>query len=386
MSDAAPEGTKAERTAGAKNDGAGQPGAPRPSPVPRPASALCPYCGEVSRDMTRCSACGGPFDPLSRQATQNAMGPWFVRDPGRPFRPGCSFAELRRAVERGRIGPETIVRGPTTHQFWAPARRAPGLANLLGVCHACGGGATQKDYVCRHCGVAFPSPGDRQHMGLVDSRPLPGRDRAEAIVSDAGPSVRSGGDWAFNRVLAESSSIDAEGVTLHIGRRRRRSPLWPVAAMVACALVVGVGLGVGIGRLPSLLQDGVTPEPSSRQAMAPGEEERASPRGDGASGVAAESVGTGVRGSTESASIGGDVGETDTLPAERIEESMVAERAGDWSERLVSLLLEDSLGSVATARELVRRDRRDGREHAISTRAEGYVDRRFQVVRIRTLP
>ncbi len=334
--------------------------------------------------MTRCSACGGPFDPLSRQATQNAMGPWFVRDPGRPFRPGCSFAELRRGVERGRIGPETIVRGPTTHQFWAPARRAPGLANLLGVCHACGGGATQKDYVCRQCGVAFPSPGDRQHMGLVDSRPLPGRDRAEAILSVAGPSGRVGGEgWGFNRVLADSPSIDAEGVTLHIGRRRRRSPLWPVAAMVACALVVGVGLGVGIGRLPSLLKDGVTPEASSRQALAVGEEERAAPQRDRASGVAAESVGMGVRRSTESAPAEAEVGEDS---AALIEESMVAERAGGWDERLVSLLLEDSLGSVATARELVRREDRDGREHAISPRAEGYVDRRFQVVRIRTLP
>ncbi len=363
-------------------------GAPRPSPVPRPASALCPYCGEVSRDMTRCSACGGPFDPLSRQATQNAMGPWFVRDPARPFRPGCSFAELRRAVERGRIGPETIVRGPTTHQFWAPARRAPGLANLLGACHACGGEATPRDFVCRRCGVAFPSPADRQHLGLVDTRPLPGRDRREAIVSEAGPSAGAARErWSANRMVDEAPSIDAEGVTLSIGRRKRRSVLWPVAAMVACSLVIGVGLGVAIGRLPAVAPEGGGVEMARPLASAPAERSDRTEASAGAdpsgAGLASAQERSGVRTIAENRAAEGEAAK----PTPEAGEPVEAGRGGDeWTERLLGLLLEDSLGSVATARELVRREGRNGRDHAISTRAEGYVDRRFQVVRIRTLP
>lgn len=342
--------------------------------------------------MTRCSACGGPFDPLSRQATQNAMGPWFVRDQAKPFRPGCSFAELRRASERGRITPETVIRGPTTHQFWAPARRVPGLANLLGSCHACSGEASGKDYVCRHCGVAFPSPADRQHLGLIDTRPLPGRDRPEAIVSLASPGRRSdtGGRAPDERTPVVGGSIDSEdvvGAGFSFGRARRRSALWPVAAMVACALVVGVGIGVIAGRLPALVEDGLRPMASELPVAAGGDEQRGvaqTDRRDARPGAVAAESPDGVGESTESRVPDAEVVSADAEPEASPADSQGSARA--WDERLLGLLLEDSLGSVATARELVRTESGDGRDDAILTRVEGYVDRRFQVVRIRTLP
>ncbi|MCA9288858.1 MAG: hypothetical protein KDA05_09760, partial [Phycisphaerales bacterium] len=48
----------------------------RPRPKPQPRVELCPYCGAESINTTRCDRCAGKFDALSKQATQNAMGPW----------------------------------------------------------------------------------------------------------------------------------------------------------------------------------------------------------------------------------------------------------------------------------------------------------------------
>ncbi len=156
-------------------------------PVPVPRVVLCPYCGEVSKDPARCDSCRGHFDPLSRQATQNSMGPWFVRDTVNPFRPGCSFEVLKGLAKRGKVGLNTVLRGPTTNQFWSPARRVPGLANLLGVCHNCGWTVGTDDEVCLSCGATFGFHTDRQHLGLTEVRLLPGHADPEAIADAASP-------------------------------------------------------------------------------------------------------------------------------------------------------------------------------------------------------
>jgi hypothetical protein len=159
-----------------------------PFPASRPGSILCPYCGEVSADPRRCGKCGGHFDPLSRQASQNAMGPWFIRDTANPFRPGCSFDTLRELVRRARITPETIIRGPTTHQFWAFAARTPSVANLLGLCHSCRKPARPDEFSCRACGASFTPDTDRQHLGLAPVHLLPGQASPEMIAAASMPS------------------------------------------------------------------------------------------------------------------------------------------------------------------------------------------------------
>src|SRR5690606_27434669 len=124
------------------SDSAAHPASPAPAGTSAPNGAppkryLCPYCGAVTADARRCSGCGGHLDPLSRQATQNTMGPWHIHDSAQPFRPGCSFATVRKMIERGQIARRTILRGPTTRQFWTFADRTPSVANLLGMCHNC---------------------------------------------------------------------------------------------------------------------------------------------------------------------------------------------------------------------------------------------------------
>lgn len=152
-------------------------------------AVLCPYCG-ASASGSRCASCGGLFEPLSMQATQNEMGPWFIRDLAHPFRPGCSHGTLRRLADRGRITPETILRGPTTRQFWSFARNVRGVAHLLGECHNCHGPASADEYMCRSCGAVFESPKDRQHFGVGPVRLIPGQAPPEVVARS---SIQSGG-------------------------------------------------------------------------------------------------------------------------------------------------------------------------------------------------
>ena len=151
---------------------------------------LCPYCGNQQGAAEQCEACHGLLDPLSRQATQNQMGPWFVRNERNPFAPGMSYDRLRQMAMRGRLKRESVIRGPSTRQFWALACNAPGIACLLGECHNCHGSVEHDEYMCRSCGVVLSWSSDRQHMGLSPVKLLPG----EAPAAEVASSGMSGGE------------------------------------------------------------------------------------------------------------------------------------------------------------------------------------------------
>lgn len=155
-----------------------KPSPPTPTtspPTPKPRLTICPYCGSQTRSHTACEGCRGKFDPLSRQATQNAMGPWFVRDEANPHRPGCSYGTLIGLIERGGVTADTVLRGPSSRQFWTLARWCPGIAHRLGVCHSCQQPAQPKETDCGHCGASFRVAGERQRLGLGEVRQLPGQ-------------------------------------------------------------------------------------------------------------------------------------------------------------------------------------------------------------------
>lgn len=129
---------------------------------------LCPYCGRTqSARNLRCEGCAGHFDPLSLMATQIDMGPWFVRDETRPFRPGCSYEQLKQLIEAKKIHPTTVLRGPTTRQLWSIAQNIPGVAHLLGICHACGDRTGTENTQCQNCGESFSPVEARNTLGLL---------------------------------------------------------------------------------------------------------------------------------------------------------------------------------------------------------------------------
>lgn len=137
---------------------------------------LCPYCGHTQHAEGRCAFCGGLFEPLSRRATQIAMGPWYIRDKSNPFRPGCAYEILVKMIRGGAVTPTTVIRGPSTRQFWSIARNVPGVAHLLGYCHACGAHVPKDATDCPVCEASFKPPKHRNELGLQ----FPNRRAAES--------------------------------------------------------------------------------------------------------------------------------------------------------------------------------------------------------------
>jgi len=103
---------------------------------------------------------------MSQIATQLAMGPWYVRDADRPFMPGFNEAILRQQVTSGRITANTILRGPTTNQFWMNAADVPGVSRLMGTCHACHQAVEPTDTACHFCKADLSLPDDVDALGL----------------------------------------------------------------------------------------------------------------------------------------------------------------------------------------------------------------------------
>ncbi len=95
------------------------------------------------------------------------MGPWTIRDRRQPFRPGCSYDVLVSMAKAGRIKGTTILRGPTTRQFWTLARNAPGVAHLVGYCHQCGHHVEGTEDACPKCQTPFRAVKVRDHLGLM---------------------------------------------------------------------------------------------------------------------------------------------------------------------------------------------------------------------------
>jgi len=112
-------------------------------------------------------------------------------------------------VAAGKIRPDTVLRGPTTGQFWSTARRTPGVAGLLGICYACqktvpigpglsadhpNGPAHARPDHCPACGAATGHAPDRQYLGLGPVHLLPGRTQlqrsAHATGQDDNPGAR----------------------------------------------------------------------------------------------------------------------------------------------------------------------------------------------------
>lgn len=141
-------------------------------------STTCPYCGvdlgSTADSSNRCFSCRGLLDPLSRQASQNDMGPWFIRDDKLSFRPGCSYEVLRALAIKGRLTRDAIIRGPSTRQFWMAAAQTPGIGHLFGSCHSCGTDCSPSDVTCDECHASFVIESNRQHLGLGPIHLIPG--------------------------------------------------------------------------------------------------------------------------------------------------------------------------------------------------------------------
>ncbi len=219
-----------------------------------------------------CTACHGRFDPLSRQATQNHMGPWQVRDESNPFTPGFDDAALRKLCKRGRIHLNTVVRGPTTRQFWTLASNTPVVAALLGQCHSCHAPVGEGHAACASCGADLFPPTPRDALGLAPVQPLPGqadpREVAEAALGASRAFVPAPPASTASGATAQAAAGRATERRLRREVTRLRQRVTALA--IACVFLAVAGLGVTFqDRLRTLVAPPTTAPTSAGNPQAP---------------------------------------------------------------------------------------------------------------------
>jgi hypothetical protein len=137
----------------------------------------------------------------------------------------------------GLITEQTVIRGPSTRQFWTYAIRTPMVANLIGRCHSCQSKVGPSEFSCRSCGAVFTPETDRQHLGLGPVRLLPGQAAPEIIAAASG--VDEGGASAESPERAPLAPAGEERDDPAPRSRRSRRSAW---LLVVPLLAVGLGV------------------------------------------------------------------------------------------------------------------------------------------------
>jgi len=146
--------TGSQTSAGpARTSSSPSPGRHADSEVPSlPFEPVCPFCGLLHENAGgTCPRCNMEDTPVTREATQAKLGGWFVYQARNPAAPGMNFVTLLGLIERGRVNRKSILRGPTTAQFWRYATRVKGISREFGLCWNCGGEIRSTARVCPKC-------------------------------------------------------------------------------------------------------------------------------------------------------------------------------------------------------------------------------------------
>jgi len=113
---------------------------------------VCPFCGTTREtDLGPCQHCSLEDTPTTRAATRTKLGPWYVLQSRNPSAPGMNFATLMMLVQKGRVTARSVLRGPTTGQFWKHAAKVKGVAREFGLCWNCGGDIARNGRACPSC-------------------------------------------------------------------------------------------------------------------------------------------------------------------------------------------------------------------------------------------
>jgi hypothetical protein len=139
---------------------------------------VCPFCGTVNQASAKaCRQCGMENNQSTRTATRSKIGPWFVWQARNPSAPGMNWATLMSLVEKGRVTPRSVVRGPTTGQLWRFAARVKGVSREFGLCWHCGGELQKTARLCPACKRLQQPPAnpdvllETADVGQVPARP-----------------------------------------------------------------------------------------------------------------------------------------------------------------------------------------------------------------------
>jgi len=138
------------------------------------------------------------LDERTRRALDRLMGPWFVLDEVNPSGPGVSWKKMLSLIERGKVTPETIVRGPATGGQWRFAGQSPSVATRLGLCWSCQSPLppVRTASVCEQCGAALNGPVNwPDELDVAPAAPVSSADEepARAIPTARGVRAARGG-------------------------------------------------------------------------------------------------------------------------------------------------------------------------------------------------
>ncbi len=153
--------------------------------VPTAESVVCPFCAHVRADAAgSCPKCTMEDTATTRRSTGERIGPWFVLQRRNPTAPGLRLSVLLTLARRGHVTPKSIVRGPTTGQFWRYAAQVKGLSRVFGLCWHCGAGVSPDAATCPRCKSAQEIPDDpdqflESHAALPVMREVSTREEIE---------------------------------------------------------------------------------------------------------------------------------------------------------------------------------------------------------------
>jgi hypothetical protein len=136
--------------------------------------------------------------PQTRRVTRGRIGPWYVMQSRNPAAPGMKFDVLVAFIRKGQVTARSIVRGPTTHQFWRYAAHVKGLSREFGLCYSCGIDIATESHLCPHCGKVQEPPADAD--ALLEG---PTNSAVRAAAAKLGPSDSVVGETVPEMVDAE---------------------------------------------------------------------------------------------------------------------------------------------------------------------------------------
>lgn len=151
---------------------------------------VCPFCGSINEEGEgSCPHCTMEDTPAGRKATKARIGPWYVLQRRNPAAPGMKFETLLTFVQKGRVKPRSVVRGPTTHQLWRFASQVKGLSREFGICYSCGGKVTPTSSTCPQCNRLQAPPPNPDVFLELDAEPPPIVYREIPVTSEANESI-----------------------------------------------------------------------------------------------------------------------------------------------------------------------------------------------------
>jgi hypothetical protein len=188
---------------------------------------VCPFCGtQRETDVGACLHCSLEDTPTTRTATRSKLGPWYVLQSRNPSAPGMNFATLMVLVQKGRVTARSVLRGPTTGQFWRHAAKVKGVSREFGLCWNCGGDVAKNARACASCKRLQEPPLNPDV--LLEGAEFCGEELAEAMWSDETPNssqMSASSQQAQPRARPHVSPVDR--LAARGGVRREVAPQYP---------------------------------------------------------------------------------------------------------------------------------------------------------------